>query len=330
MSLWMTIKYRRMIIANIINVALYTVALISNAIGFILLWKVQEGPCFSATQRMLLLNICSCELLTSALYIAIRVLFEDIATYPCSLRVYKIAASGLYFWYIGLMTLMTFDRFLTVYFNIRYPLVWSYRKAKLALLLLFLTSVVITIPFYMMDIFYLHFIVTLYWWPILDLIFFVVGVATYSYFFIKIRGIRIQQDNLDASIYKSRDMRTNTISLSTIQTHQQQHQQRLSLPPQQKKIQMPNILLKIKRGFFTPTLLVITFCIFWLIPDQISFWDTFCAYHYRRSFLTEIFQKIIKNLYPFGFISDAVIYIFFQKEVFLYLKRKCRHVVQAK
>ena len=318
---------------DVINVILYSIAFFSNAIGLCLLWKVEEGPRFTYTQRMYLLNICICDLVTSTLFIAIR--FLDYKSY-FHMYLYIATTSGLYFWYIGLMTLMTLDRFLTVYLNIRYPIVWSYRKTKIALLLLFLTSVVVSIPFYYMRKNVLHYVVSLYFWSVLDWTFVVVGVATYSYFFIKIRSTH-SRHKIGNSVYHSRQPSTDAVSLGTLKPpqqpqHKQQQQPQSSRQPQrrqhqtsqQNKTQKRNIFIKIKRGFFTPTLLIINFCIFWLIPDQISFLDIMCSLKYRRPFLPEIVQHVIVNLYPFGFISDAVIYIFFQKEVFLYLKRKSR------
>ena len=324
-----------MILSDIINVILYAVAFISNAIGLFLLWKVEESPRFSCTQRVYLLNICVCDLVTSALYIAIRFLYSY---FPYQMYLYRMTTSGLYFWYIGLMTLMTLDRFLSVYLNIRYPLVWSYRKTKIALLLLFLVSVVITIPFYCLEERLLHYVISLYYWPFLDLTFVVVGVVTYSYFFLKIRGIRSRQNILKASVFHSCRPSTDAVSLSTMQPAQQHlqpqqlhSQQQQQLPPsEQKNTQKRNILIKIKRGFFTPTLLVVNFCIFWLIPDQLSFWDIMCVYKHHKPFLPMGAPYIIVNLYPFGFISDAIIYIFFQKEVFLYLKRKSTNLVKVR
>ena len=317
-------------LSNAINFAFYFVAFFSNAFGFLLLWKVPDGPRFSATQRLYLLNISACEITTCLLYMVIRVLnLEENSTH--SISIYKVTSSGLYFWYIGLMTLMTFDRFLVVYLNIRYPLIWSFKKTRFSLLLLFIVSVLVTIPFYVMDPLTLHFTVILYWWPILDTVFIVTCVATYSYFFSKIKKMRAQQHVLDTSIAKRPT--TEAVSLENI-TQQQQQQQ----PAEQPKKKSPRrhnpkqILTKIKRGFFTPTLLIITFLIFWLIPDQLFFWDLFTIY-YRlvdEPIFGDLFFEMIKSCYPFGFISDAVIYIFFQKEVFSYLKRKRSVLVKAR
>eukprot|EP00111_Clytia_hemisphaerica_P018174 TCONS_00053748-protein len=327
-------------VKDIINVTLYLISVILHSFGFIVLWKVPVGPNLSSTQRIYLLNISCCELVSSIIFVAIR-FFLDNELFEAAVHLYKIAISGLYFWYIGLMILMTFDRFLMVYLNIRYPLVWSNTKTNILLAVLFIVSVLLSVPVVLTEMFVINDIIQLYLWPVLDFTFLLTAVVTYTYFFAKIRRLRSTQTQYASSSRTATTdisiRRTNTEN-STNNTASTKGPSSIELTPQGSEVvKVPvkrqtssNITKKIRRGFFTPTLLIITFVIFWLIPDQINFWDSLMAHFYDREVVSRMLQDILKNLYPLGFISDAIIYIFLQKEVITFLKRKISNAIAFK
>ena len=72
-----------------------------------------------------------------------------------------------------------------------------------------------------------------------------------------------------------------------------------------------------RRKMFVPTLILFTFFLFAIIPDQLHL---FMFYVYRRG--SDLMMSIILTLYVTGFICDACIYIFLQKGVRILLMKK--------
>lgn len=76
-----------------------------------------------------------------------------------------------------------------------------------------------------------------------------------------------------------------------------------------------------KKKFFVPTLIIFTFFLFAIIPDQLHL---FLFYIFNIG--SNILLNIILVLYVIGFICDAVIYIFFQKTTYNILCKKFRNL----
>ena len=87
---------------------------------------------------------------------------------------------------------------------------------------------------------------------------------------------------------------------------QQIHQQR----------QVNRIYEHLKRSIFVPVLLVVTYIVFYIIPDQIHFWM-----HLANKQLSQEVLILFGILYPMSPISDAFIYIFFRRQSRRFLKR---------
>jgi len=126
-----------------------------------------------------------------------------------------------------------------------------------------------------------HKIAYSYLWPILDALFLMVAVGTYSYFFVKIKENRKQVYQIASRI--------------------------VSAQSSNKKVRR-NLSIK---SFFMPGILVITFIIFIVIPDETTF--------FHQALNIEISEKldfVLIVLFKFGYLSDAIVYIFLQKEIF--------------
>lgn len=76
-----------------------------------------------------------------------------------------------------------------------------------------------------------------------------------------------------------------------------------------------------KPKFFVPTLIIFTFFLFAIIPDQLHL---FLFYIYKIG--SDLVLSIILTLYVIGFICDAVIYIFFQRTTREILRKKVHQV----
>ena len=228
----------------------------------------------------------------------------------------------------------------------------STKKTNVLLAALFVVSALVSIPVILTEIFVINEVIQLYLWPILDFTFLLTAIITYTYFFVKIRRLRTTQTQYASSF------RTATTDVSIKRTNVESTQPTVNINPSTtsgstrgptsieltphvgskgserkapvKRQTSTNITKKIRRGFYTPTLLIITFVIFWLIPDQIIFWDSLMARLYDKQVISYMLQDILKNFFPLGFISDAIIYIFLQKEVITFLKRKISNAIAFK
>ena len=79
----------------------------------------------------------------------------------------------------------------------------------------------------------------------------------------------------------------------------------------QQKVEVQIRSHRLRRTTLTvPLLIVVTFVIFWVIPLQISYWTT-----------SSVNNAPHLLLHPLGFISDAIIYIFFYPATFKELKK---------
>lgn len=321
---------------NIINVSLYVVAFVMHCFGFSLLITLEVSPRFTCTQRLYLLHISVCETFGCLLYIIIRALIE-LEKIDTAVIFYKMSVSGLYTWYIGLMVLMTFDRFLTVYYNITYHLIWTSKKTKALLTVLCVFSLFFGVAVFPMSLLQVNKMVTLYLWPLLDFLFLVVAVVTYGYFFIKIKENRRKShrmkassmETIDSNISNSQNSQESSsnsgVSSSTnTSVHHVNHASNATGTLQINNPLSKSWRTKLKKSFYTPTLLVATFVVFWLVPDLINFSNTLLWKYHHDRFITQLMKEILRNFYPIGYISDAIIYIFFQKEVFQFLKKRMR------
>ena len=131
----------------IVNLSLCTVASILHSFGFFVLWRVKQKNPYLATQRLYLMHLSISENIYSIFYGLFFVFDLTFENSTWKTVIYIIAGGGAYVWYLLILIMLTIDRFLTVYFNIRYIAVWSIRKAKQVLALCFLVSFTASIFF---------------------------------------------------------------------------------------------------------------------------------------------------------------------------------------
>ena len=293
-----------------LQIALYIIAALLHAVGLGLLSSVKHSPTFSSVQRLFFFNISTCDILGCVLSISAKIVGLAAPEWWSANKnvMHRIGISGMYIWYIGLMTLLTMDRFLTVYLNLRYRMVCTFHRARMTLLSLFVFSLACTLVCVNVgtteDIEY----VMLYAWLVLDGVFLCVALVTYIYFFRKIkRNRRYESVSLPSTFHESLNHKSST-------TESKCRSRKFSF----KKGGTSSL----KRAFFTPSLLVGNFIVFWLLPDQIFF----CLNIMRKRFVSPVLIGLLLNFYPFGILLDAVIYIFFQREIISLLKKKIQNL----
>ena len=305
--------------AGILQITLYIIATILHAIGLWLLSFIKHSPTFGSIQRLFFINISTCDILGCILSISSKI--AEIVAPEWSKQesiMHRISISGMYIWYIGLMTLLTMDRFLSVYLNLRYHMVCTLRRAKWILSLLFIFSVTCTSVCLNIGTTIQVETVMVHAWLVLDGVFLCVALLTYIYFFRKIKSNRRRESATLPPPYREGLLTRQTSPI--IDSKQQQRQGRT------RKIstKIKKTITSLKRSFFTPSLLIGNFIMFWLLPDQIFFWLNMM----HKRLVSPLLIGVLLNLYPFGILLDAIIYIFFQREILSLLRKKIQKLRQ--
>ena len=279
--------------SNFITVVVYAISVVLHSFGFALLTRIKKTDTFGETQRLYLLNLS----LTSAIYAGLAVFEEVYLAYSelsdSLLPVTLILDGFLYTWYIFIMTALTFDRFLTLYLKLRYIYVWNIRKTIAMLAACCTASVTIAVVLYMTHskIDTLLTTLTLFVWPFLDFTFLFVAFFTYSYLLKTFRS-----NNVGIIVPAKK---------SVGHTH---HSHETAAACNHNSLETASFSLKkARRGFIVPSLLVSSFVVCWLIPDLIYFGCELSGDHVTYS-------HIVDWMYPFGVLSDAIIYILCWKD----------------
>jgi 7 transmembrane receptor (rhodopsin family). len=261
----------------LIEMCLYSLGICLHTVAFFLIHRSHDDIIFTETQRLYLMNLNVVEIFLAISFVANKVV-RDYFVYPKARFILHIVHGCLFsLWYIFVMVLITIDRFLTVYFCLRYPLIWSLKKTKVLMVFVSVLSVFMT--------FILNGVVadtskwdvtktyTIYRTPpVLDVLFLILICLTYGYLFHRIRVSQrsVQpQDNLSGF----------TSNHTTVH--------------------------KLKRKFYFPTLLIISFILFWMLPNWIHYY-----YYTNDRKIPSTFHVIIDMCYSFAIVFDAFIYIF--------------------
>ena len=235
------------------------------------------------SQKILLIALCVTELTYAVVNLgAISFAFMEmkdvyeallILIFPCLLLLHAF-----------LMYLITVDRFLEIYLNIKYNIVWSPKKTMFVILLTLTSSFLSLIPSYVIGLQKMIFFSNVYIFPILEAIFIIAASVVYNYIIKKVLQYRRNNTRLRKQLQEN---------------HKGVHHTNFKNP------------LKI----FAPALIIVTFVLFMVGSSVVAVFATF------KKAKRDV--KIIPFiLLPAGFVADAVIYIFNLISVRLTLRRK--------
>ena len=192
-----------------------------------------------------------------------------------SVAVLLFSITTLTFFYIFVMTLMVIDRFLEVYLNIKYDILWLSQNTKFTLIRAFAICFLSYIPSLIVElrnpmslgkalIYYIN--------HTLDLTFFI--VASCSYFYITKEVLRHRKTI--KQIEKQLEKNSGII-------HHKQSKNRFKLLP--------------------PALIILTFVLFVGAPNFIKLFIV-------RGHIPQFAYSVVHMMVSMGFIADAMIYIF--------------------
>ena len=182
------------------------------------------------------------------------------------------------FWmYWVIMTLITIDRFLEIYLNIKYNILCSPKKTKTVLIIAIVISVLLLVPAFHVKKETLISFGILFCYPMLESFFIILALVTYLYIF------------------------------KQVQRH------RKSTLKVQKQLRRNNrVITRMHFGnrfkVFVPSLIIITFIFFMCIPNTISLFIL-------KGFVKPELQGVVFILIPIGLVADPVIYIFSLKGI---------------
>jgi len=219
--------------------------------------------------------------------------------------------------------MLTVDRFLTVYLNLRYLLVWNVKKTKWVLKFCFLSAFVANAFFLIYFNTYeqaLRYLAVFVWFPVDNLFIFIVTI-TYIYILVRVlrRKTKIQKSvspslpSTSSFLEKTSDETTTDIKQENQDTKRKPSV--CNTTTEHESIsRSPSYTWK---TFTVPFLLIATFIVFIGFPD-----NTYFSYFILGKTMPAEMSVVFFSFYPTGILCDAVIYILCQRDVRKYLFNK--------
>ena len=265
---------KTVILLDVITLILHSVALI--------LLRMMKNSNLHENQKLLLIVLCTTELIYGVVDIAQKTAkhLNNIGIiYKCF---WVLNVITVVLMYMLVMTLLTIERFLAIYLNIKYGLLCPFKKAKIALTVIFIICLFASIPGIVISLnnhVYVGRALVRYIYPAFEICFIVVAIFTYFY--------------ITKQIYKHRRNREK-LKRQLNQTKRFCHIKQSSSD---------------RFRIFVPTLIVVTFLFFTVFPNILKL--CYSLKVLASDFVVEIAYIMI----PVGFIVDPVIYIFNLKVV---------------
>lgn len=243
------------------------VPLFLHVFGLLLLWKIRRVSYYNRSQYVFLVNMSVAELVFVVLGLLMYV--TSVTGYErISFKFTILQYIGGTLAYFSVMIFITLDRFLEVYLNIKYSLYWSWRYTRNLMVAIWFMSIalsVVGLVYPGLDKQQLYRLCYQYMFPLIEFCFILIAVLVYGYVFVKLRS------NPAHSV-----------------THQSERGQST----------------RVTSGFFIPTLVIITFILFAVLPDLIYF---HAQIEGRK--LSDQTECIVYAMYLFAMATDALIYV---------------------
>eukprot|EP00111_Clytia_hemisphaerica_P016054 TCONS_00047506-protein len=302
-------------IALLAEFVLFPFGILLHALAVFVIHRTNEDAVFTEIQKIYLINLSLVEVLLSLTQMISKSFnfFSEMSGSSFEFIFELLHASFFSVWYMLIMVLISFDRFLVVYLNLRYPSLWTPKKAKIVVTLLPFLSLVITMV--------ANFVIknnhlmndrsntlTIYrMFPFIDMTCALIFFSAYGYLLHRLlyyRKFAVRCQVIRVDVLNHTSQMTNR-SHSTVQnsTSGTSSDSASSTRP-------------LKVNFFYPALLVISFILFWMVPNWIHY-----LYYKDDQKIPVSFHWAVDLCYPIAFILDAFIYIFSSKKIRNSLRR---------
>ena len=276
--------------------AIYTVPAILHTVGLYMLFTTR-------------ITISISELCICLLKISHRLLSLHDYT-VLAFKLWTIQTSGCFMAYILFMVLLSVDRFLEVFLNIKYPLLVTSRTVRFSVISAWAASVIFALVLVLQNSAnQVRNVVILYFWPSSELTFLLIALLVYTYLFVKIRQYRKKTNRISVRTDGVPATRNHHITGSTTVGC-------FNSAVGDNITDRPNNGISSRRKsryryrLYLPTFLVASFVILWIIPDQVEF----VAIVMGRN-IPPYFWFLINVLITSALCMDAFIYIFGVKEI---------------
>lgn len=278
---------------------IFLIPLILHSVGLYLL--LSKRPRNIGCQYIYLVNLSISEILIS---VNASIRFYLMTKYSSDHFAYQFTTYFLYISlipYYSVMILLTIDRMLQVYLNIRYHLYWSEMYTKFTMLAIWFVSVALLIiaasytGIVKGDTFNIvRELCHAYVLPAFDFAFILIAVSTYVYILYTVKKKK-------RKIAPASSEPTNRPSFAITEDLAVRQQEQTRIMRARKKEKRKSLLLY---------LLILTFVLFGLIPDLLTFAEV-------KSLMKPSDRLMFTTwtLYAIGFISDAIIYVILSTNV---------------
>ena len=273
--------------------------IIVHVIALTLLLKVKRNN-VAGSQKYLLVALCFTEL-TYSLTDNTRIILgqsRDLSMLILGYDIRMFCATAVLIMDILIMIYITVDRFCEIYFNIKYPIYWNSKKT----LILIASSVIICLILFIIVIIHIKrapvmqfeyayanmgILLVRYVYPLAQICFLIIASIAYFYIFKKIKAHKDQRKKITGHL--------------------------------DGKFNVDNRKIKNSFKIFVPSLIILTFFLFMIIPDIFQLCVSFKLISTKN-------KEVAFLLIPMGFLADPIIYIF----NLLVVKRKLRKVLLGK
>ena len=256
--------------------------ILSHSLALVLLFSVRQSN-VQGSQKTLLIALCMTELA----YVIVNMgeLFCRLMKLGDVIKVlFILCLPCLLLLYVSIMFLITIDRFLEIYLNIKYRILWTTKKTKLLLLVVLTISLLSFAPSYLSGLQNVIEFANLYISPVLEGTFIITASVVYIYI------VKQAQRHRRSTKRLRRQLEENNRTVH--------HKE-------------PNNRFKI----VVPTLIIVTFVFFMVGANSITLFARF------KNINSNV-KKIPLILIPTGFVADSIIYIFNLKAVRSALRKK--------
>ena len=308
-------------IALLAEFVLFPFGILLHALAVFVIRRTNEDAVFTEIQKIYLINLSLVEVLLSLTQMISKSFnfFREMSGSRFEFIFELLHASFFSVWYMLIMVLISFDRFLVVYLNLRYPSLWTPRKAKIAVALLPFLSLIITMV--------ANFVIksnhlmndrsntlTIYrMFPFIDMTCALIFFLAYGYLLHRLLYYR----NAIVRCQVTRNSVRNQNPPNNHNTNRSHSIVQNSNSGSSNDSVTSTRSLKV--NFFYPALLVISFILFWMVPNWIHY-----LYYKDDRIIPVSFHWAVDLCYPIAFILDAFIYIFSSNKIRSSLRRFLR------
>ena len=294
----------------LVQSAIFLVPVILHIAGLYLLYVTRHAQhrC-NQFQRIYLTNLSVIEIFRGILKILYHLLLMSERTKQVAFYVWLIQTSGAFLWYILVLVLLTFDRFLEVFLNLKYRLYCTLARTRIALVTSFSLSFIMSLTFCICynDFDVVFHVFPLYVWPLIEIIFLLVALFTYSYLFMQIRVNRRKMERMLHNL-QSPTEHLQSSSKMPVSTVKQQFRHNNKVCRHRFR--------RVRERLYLPSILILAFVLLWVLPDM-----AVVVYVLQNTPIPRAVSLAVNVCYALAMSADVVIYVFSMTAVRRYLMK---------